>query len=335
MRCALVLVAACGSDPVHHVDGSVPDATVDGGVDLSYITLSPGWHAEVWRDLTALIPYVDMQFIDGTEIYDNGIASPFVVQGVQGNSLGIVAGRDIDLVTDSSFVVHDYGEHAPNTTGLPDDISSALWMADTIVLSSSSLNAGDGVFTIAADWSIAQTLVTNNTRRVALDPTGAFDAIGAPRIYYSDQAGVYRLAGGTKIFAVDDGTSMGFHGSTLVYTNRLSDTEVDLYSTTDVAGAHPMTLLATSTEIGIGEGAPESQTGLGWAVIDEAAVSQIDTNVAGNLAQVAKTTDANYDWTGVCVPPSTHPLGQKFPSLYVTEVNRTSGLQRILRLTQQ
>ena len=52
-------------------------------------------------------------------------------------------------------------------------------------------------------------------------------------------------------------------------------------------------------------------------------------------SQVALTNDPQYVWTGVTVPSSTHPLGQNFPSLYVTEDNRTLNQERVLRFTRQ
>src|SRR5450432_1612872 len=129
MRWALVIVAACGSDPIDRpIDAATADATVDAGPpNFSYISLAPGWKVDVFRDVTPLIPYIDMQFIDGTEIYSNEIGRPFVTQGLQGDALGICAGREIAILTPSSFALHDYGKHAPRSMGLPDGISSGVW----------------------------------------------------------------------------------------------------------------------------------------------------------------------------------------------------------------
>ena len=244
----------------------------------------------------------------------------------------MIAGREIAIITDQSFALHDYGEHPPNTPPYPDAISSAAWKDNAIVLSSSSANSGDGLFTLASDWSITHTLVDNNTRVVVLDPSGMFDGVGTAGLYFGNQNGVYRLAGLHLVMALDDASSLKIHKTTMVYTNRPSELVTDLISLTSTT--HIQTKLATSAEIEIGEGPPASPTGLGWAIVDESKVVEIDPAATGNLTQVATTSDRAYSWSGVAVPSGTHPLGMDFPSLYVTENNRALNLGRVLRFTR-
>jgi hypothetical protein len=247
----LILVAGCGSDPAKtadaatHLDGS-------GSADLTHITLASGWNVEVFRDLAPLLPYVDHQFVDGTEAYSNQVSAPFAISGTMGESLGIVGGRAILAVTATTFALHDFGHHAANTLPFPDLISAAVWKDNSIALSSSSANGGDGVFAIAADWTISSALVDNNVRDIALDSTGAFDSIGTPGLYIGDMSGVFRLAGDLKIVPSTDATSLVVVGNSILYVHRISDQSADLYQVT--TGTHAQALLLHAAVIELGEG---------------------------------------------------------------------------------
>ena len=307
------------------VDASHADAT--HGADLSHITLAAGWSVEEFRDLAALYPYVDQQFVDGPETYSNQVARPFAIAGGMGESLGVVAGRAILSVTATTFAVHDYGHHAPNTPPFPDHISSALWrLDDTLSVTSSSANAGDGVFSISSSWSITPAYTTNNVRDVALDPDGGFDAVGAPSLYYGDMSGVYRLFGNVMIVPSSDATSLHFVDGALIYVHSTSDASADLYQVASMT--HTQTLLLHAGAIDLGEG-PTPAPYLAWAVLDAARLGRVDPTEPSGFGEVASTTP-DYTWLGAMAPPQGHALGD---ATYVIESNRALGIDRVLRFT--
>lgn len=280
----------------------------------------------MFRDLAPLVPYVDQQFVDGTETYSNQVGAPFAISGSLGESLGVVGGRAILSLTATTFALHDYGQHPANTLPFPDFISSAVYKDNSLALSSTSANGGDGVFTIASDWTIANALVDNNVRWIALDATGAFDAIGTPGLYFGDMSGVFRLAGDLKIVPSTDATSLHVIGDSILYVHRVSDTSADLYQI--ASGSHAQTLLLHATVIEVGEG-PTSAPYLGWAVLDAARLGRVDPTSTEGFTEVASTTP-DYAWFGAMAPPAGHALGD---ATYVVESNRGLGVDRVLRFT--
>lgn len=320
------IVAGCGHDPTATTDAKHGDGSIgDAGSDLSHIALSAGWSVEVWRDVAPLVPYVDQQFVDGTEIYSNQIGGPFAISGAMGESLGVLAGRTIVSLTATTFALHDYGRHAPNTSPFPDEISSAVWKDNSLALTSTSLDGGDGVFTIASDWTIAVALTTNNVRHIALDPTGAFDAIGTPGLYFGDMNGVYRLAGRILIVPSQDAASVHVVGDKILYTSRASDTSADLYAIASTT--HTQKLILHAEVIDLGEG-PTPAGYLGWAVLDTHRLGRIDASDTG--FEEAASTTGDWVWTGAMAPPQGHALGD---ATYVVESNRVLNVDRVLRFT--
>lgn len=329
MRAAvcLIFVVGCGHDPTTTTDAAGhPDGTGSGSADLSHITLAPGWNVEVFRELAPLVPYVDQQYVDGPEVSSNQIRAPFAISGAMGQALGVVSGRAIIALTATTFALHDYGQHVPNAPGLPDLISSAVWKDNSLAVSSSSANGGDGVFTVASDWTISVALINNNVRQLALDPTGGFDAIGTAGLYFGDQSGVYRLAGKVLIVPSSDASSLHVAAGSLIYVHRLSDQAADLYQV--ATGTHTQTLLLHAAVIEVGEG-PTTSPFLAWAVLDAARLGRVDPTDPAGFGEVASTTP-DYTWFGAMAPPAGHALGD---ATYVIESNRALGVDRVLRFT--
>ncbi|MFT3693937.1 MAG: hypothetical protein QM831_12400 [Kofleriaceae bacterium] len=346
MRAAVLLVvAACNNQPASHsADAANPrDGIVfedaPSPTDLSYITLDPGWTVEVWRDVTTELPYVDADFTDGTEVYSNIISRPFLLSGTTfGDRLGIVSGRRMAIFDGVSFELHDYGQHAPNTPGVPDALSSVAQNNTSLYVTSTSANGGDGIFSVAADWTISSLTVINNTRYIVVDGKGTFDNAGVLEVYYGDLTGVTRLGAGTKIVTSTDANSLAINNGTLIYVEYEAEDMATVYSVasaTMVGGMHTKVPAFTSTDVLIGPGPPATSGKFGWAVVTSNVITEVGGPVTGNIPDgVAVSSDAAALWTGVLSVPTGHPLYNNGPTLFVTEYNTTVNRSRILRLTK-
>lgn len=298
--------------------------------DLSHIRVAPGWSAAVAYDFSTEHPYVDVDFVDGAEMYSNGPGKAFTLSLPYAQGIGVIAGRDILVIT-KGLEIHSFGAHPPNTAGLPDELTGAVWANPTLLATSSSLNDGDGVFGISANWTISQINTNNNMRDVTYDLAGGFDGVGVGAAYYGDITGVYRLGPPDVMVATSvDASSVHVAGDALLFVDRRSDTDADLVSVASTS--HTTTVLATSATIQLADGdalAPQ----LGWATLSHKQLVEIVPGAAP-FQSIAETTDPLFTWQGAAIPPPSHPLAMPWPSIYLVESNRALGIDRLLRFTK-
>jgi hypothetical protein len=332
----LVVAGACGRGGFGIVPDGGDDAdagsTTDGdvGPDLSHIAVSPGWTVEVFRDFSADHVYVEDDFLEATSIYSNAPIDLFVLHPPFPEALGMLAGRHVVVIDELRYEAHDYGQHLPNTPGLPDRLRGAVWTPEGIRVTSSSEGAGDGLFAIATDWTITQLASDNNARDVTWDAEGTFDALGTPRLYYGHDMGVMRGdANMTEPETIVGGNvhSLNIVGDVLVLTRTTTGGMAlrRIESTT-----HSASIVTMSELIMLADGAAPP-TALGWVVVDGKRLARANASAATPFTPIADTLDPDYVWWGAAVPPPTHRLGTPWPSLYVIESNRALDIDRILR----
>jgi hypothetical protein len=190
-QCARPLVCSPASGTC---ETTAVDAAIDAGPD--HVTVAPGWTVRVLADLTGVVPYRADDYTDGTnEVLDNAPIATAALYPPFTGDLAIAFGRALVEYTDGAApVVHDYRPAAPDMTG-PDELShlvfgtsadrgASLWIA-----ASSQLN-GDGVYVASPTWTLTRDSANNNGNGIAFDPTGAFDAVGKPSVYFIDQTGI-------------------------------------------------------------------------------------------------------------------------------------------------
>ena len=303
------------------IDGAV-DTAVDAA-PLQHVQLAAGWSAAVFQDFSAEHVYKANDFVDGTEQYDNQPEDVFALYAPFPAVLAITAGRSVIELNGTSFVAHDYGQHAPNTAGRPDNIGGGTFAAGlgVVLVASSSANAGDGTYEIAPDWAISGDVTLNNVRGVMWDRNGAFDARGSAEGYLGTQANVVRRSDGVAV-ATGDTRTMVVIGSQLWLTRDGGATErlIRVASLT-----HAETVIAESATIRIGDGAPPGY--VGWAIVDGRQVMGIRSN--GQLDMIAEHSDPEYVWHAVTSPEASHPLAGR---AYLLESNRTRDIDRIIAL---
>jgi hypothetical protein len=315
-------------------EGTQPsiDAPVDPPDDtappdpFAYITTD--LDIELFQDFSAQFAYDPLDFPETSETFDNQPSWVFALQPPFPAALGVVAGRQILVLSGSSYEEHDFGQHAPNQPQLPDHLTGAMFVANldgdpAIYASSSSQNAGDGSFIITPAWTISREQTTNNVRGVLFDTAGAFDNLGAPEGYLGSQLGIVKRSTNTTLVAGDN-QNLVLVGNDLLVTRHLA-ASVELRRIATIT--HAETLLATSTRIRLGEGAPPAGA-IAWALVDNARLALVRST--GALDVIAETTDPAFVWHAVAVPPTGHPQAGR---IYILESNRDRDIDRILALS--
>jgi hypothetical protein len=325
----LFVLAACG-----RVGFAQKDASANPNPELPYIELAPGWSAAVFNDFSDEHSYIDIDLVDPPEMYSNAPASLFVMSSPYPSALAVVAGRDVIELTSSTYAIHHVGATTtPNQTGVPDELTNGVFVPGAtpyVLLSSSSATLGDGTFRMTTQWQVSSDTSTNNTRCVAVDATGSFDAgtAAVPEVYYGSDSGVWRRSTQSQLFVGDSKTLKAAGGSLLV-TRAIGPGDQRLVKVDSfTAGMYPETELARSSLIELGEGEPPG--GIGWAVFDS---SRLVSVTATGVVEIARTSDASFNWEAAATPPAGHALATAQNIVYVLESNRTLDTDRILVLT--
>lgn len=321
----VLLVAGCGRvgfDARGHADD--PDAN-----PLPHVTLEPGWSAGVFHDFSAKHDYRAVDFVDGNEMYDNAPSSLFVLHAPFPQVLGMTAGRVFVELGATTYVAHDYGRHAPNTAGLPDELRGGTFvdsldnLGPVVLLASSSDNGGDGTYRVKPDYSIATDLVANNTRGIVWDGAGAFDARGTPDGYLLTSFSLTRRSDVTTQAPGDVKTGRIVDSDLLVTRTVVIDVDERLVRI--ASATHAETELHTATAIELGEGSPPSPY-FAYAIADRRRLMMFGPDGPRTVAEVP----AGYTLEAATAPPSGHPLAG---AVYVLEANRALDLDRVLVLT--
>ncbi len=307
----------------------------DGGPDappgeLDHIRTAPGWKARVFHEFSSRFTYVPIDFVDDNEMYSNQPDSLFVLRAPFAEALAVVAGRVVIELTASTYTAHDYGGHAPETPGLPDNLTSGTYVPDldgagpAVLVTSSSRHAGDGTFRVTPAWAISSDRTTNNTRGILWDAAGVFDELGLSEGYLGASNGVFRrdAAMGPAILAGDTKT-MHLAGLDLLLTRHLA-TSVQLVQVT--TGTHAERTLAERTMIELADG-PAPAPHLAWATLDLAQLALVRSD--GSLEMVAESTDAAFTWQAAAAAAPPHELAGP---VYLIESNRALDLDRVIAI---
>jgi hypothetical protein len=310
--------------------GEAPDAPVS---TVDHVVMAPGWSVAVYRDFSALHDYRDADFIDSDETYSNVPDRMIALSAPYPEELLVAAGRVAIELTDTAFVAHDFGQHLPDTPGTADALSCVRFVPDkggvpTLLVSSSSRNTGDGVYTLPPSWVLAPELSTNNVRCAIWDEQGRFDARGTPEGYLSTSSGITRQSDLQPIDFMDS-RSLRLLDPHLLVVRYASDTDMRLVRIT--SSTHAELELAQATSIELGDGAPPDG-GLAWVLLDLQRLTSITPS--GPLTEIARTSDPAFTWQAAVTPPAGHALATAPVIVYVLENSRALDLDRVLVLTR-
>lgn len=322
---------ACDADPP-----PPDDAANDAPSDLAHVRPAPGWAASVFHDFSARFDHVPIDFVDGPEMYGNEPDSLFVLRPPFAEALAVVAGRVVIELTAATYTAHDFGQHAPNTPGLPDHLRAGTWVPDldnagpSLLLVSSSANGGDGTFRVTPAWTITSDRTTNNTRGILWDATGRFDGLPAADGYLGTMGGLVRRSTGSAGAAIVPGDTKTMHlaGDDLLVTRQLA-TSVQLLQIT--TGTHAEKPITERAFVELAEG-PAPAPYLAWAILDSSVLVLIRAD--GILEIVAESTDPAYEWQAAAAAAPPHALAgtAAAPIVYVLEGNRARDIDRVIAI---
>lgn len=310
--------------------------------------LMPGWTADVWADFSNSFTYVPVQYMDVDVEFNNRPHHMFLLASPFEPGIGLVATWEIlEVRAPGTVVSHSFYPGTDDGTG-PDALFDAElcadWMATSpgICVAAGSQNGGDGIYRIGTDWSISRVSMDNNVCDLVYDPTGAFDGIGAPTLYWSGPTGL-RQFGGPVIYAgmlngafteiLPSGDVLTLHTDLvdsqrrrLVLLTSGAHEEIvvrEAMGTFErVARQHAGVFAAVTGDVG-------RLPGIGYAIYDTRELMRIEAD--GTPSVIARAGEG-WRWTHALVPPATHPLGQGAPAFYVLELNPTTEVNRIIRL---
>lgn len=333
-RLVIALVCAAGCGRFGFGDDSRPDVGSDAG-PYGYVDLASGWTVAAYRDFSSDFTFDSTDFIDGAELYSNVPSSMFLLRAPYPETLCVIAGRELLELTATAAISHDFGNHAPNVADLPDNIRWGTWASNVnagtpgVLIASSSDGTGDGVLSVSTLWQTTTTVPQNNTRAVAWDANGAFNAVGSPEGYLASSSGVRRYSDLTAVIGGDTNTIVVI-GPDLYLTRTITiDVDVRLIRVGSFSsGMNPEIELARASHLKVGDGTPTG--GIVWALLDQNRLGRV---VPGNLLEtIATSTDPDAKWYGAVTPPPGHALATAANLVYVLESNVTAGRFRVLTL---
>lgn len=300
-------------------------------LDGENVTAPPGWTVEVYRDFSADYEFRSMDFSEPMETYSNDTIRLFVVEAPFEPGLGIVAGRHVlELQASGAFVDHNYTPAAVDTVG-PDVITAGTFFpnidgAPAIVLSATSWGAGDGHYTLDTSWTLTQATANNNVWTVSADPTGRFDGLGLPALYWSGYEQALFRYGWVEIVPAASASDIQVlpGGEMLAVVQGAPASLVRIESVT-----HGVTQLMgpAMRSLTLVAGAPERFSGYAYALYDQRQLIELRRD--GSFTVLAET---DWTWASAVVPPASHPLGAGRPGFYILDKNRALDRDRVIRL---
>ena len=330
----------CGHNAPGKTDAGASDATdaaFTGDVALGHLELAPGWSVRVLADITGVVPYNPADFMNGTnEILDNAPVAIAALYPPFTGSLAVSCGRSIiELAADGTPTVHDYRPAMPDTSG-PDnigeitfgdtsDVGPALWM------SAVSQGAGDGLFRVDDQWGLTNDNADNNVTGVAYDPSGAFDNVGAPTIYFlAGDLGLLRrisAVASTAVFVETPANSfdrLQLTGSA-IFTQQDSSTgpmgSEDLVGV--LASTHAAAKIDNASNMIVAEGGASNSP----ATVVRAGSALVRYPDDGSALVIAQSTDPDWTLVAASLPRAPHAL---VGDIVVIESNRTLDRDDIL-----
>jgi len=295
----------------------VPDET---------IAVAPGLTMELYRDLSDDIVVSDTDFVDTDPISNLPTDLAYMERSPSKPGLAVVAGRSIfEVPEDGSAVVeHDFTPAAPDGTG-PDSINACATAMLTstgagLRCTTASLNAGDGVYHINANWDITRTRTTNNCSAPLLDPIGRFDQIGEPAEYHSC-SGTLQQANGTILAdGLFESLTVLASGDILGVDEVVNGSET--FALVRIGSlVHDRTFVANYTRLTLAEGALPPEPDLSYGLFEERQLVIIGPD--GALRPLA-TTEGPWRWLAVVIPRG------ESKHLFVLEVDEATNRERIL-----
>ena len=313
------------------------------------VTLPTGWTAEVWLDFSDDFDYIDVQYPDDPLSYSNRPHHMFLIPEPFEPGIGLVATWEIyEARAPDQFIKHDYRPVIEDSGG-PDAMWDAVfcgeWWSESagICVGAGSQREGDGIYRIELDWSIHRLSDENNVGDIEYDPTGAFDELGTPQLYWAGPTGLQRygdeaffsgmLNGAfTELLPTGDMLTMDTDDTTgehrLVYIESLTHNTATLLST---AESFPRVNQQNAGVYAIVSVDSSDLAGLAYVIVGAKQLVELDS---GGVPTVLAETDPDGDWmwAHAVVPPASHPLGADGPAFYVLEANPTTEVNRIIRL---
>ncbi len=346
-----VLVAGCGRlgfDPLP-LEDRADAAAMSVELPLEDAVFPDGWSADVWVDFSADYTYIDVQYLDVTYPMNNRPHHMVLLPAPFEPGIALVGTWEIwEVHAPDVFVSHFYypgKDDGPGPDAFFDAVFCEDWMgaAPGLCVAAGSQNGGDGVYLIGADWSIERISSTNNVGDIMFDPTGAFDDIGMPTLYWSGPDGLRRFGEGifypgmlnggfTEILPSDEILTMHTDENTglrrLVLLESISHDETVVLSTASpdasewVARQHAGVYATVA-------GDPGRFGGRAYAIVATRDLVEID---ADGAATVIAQAGPGWRWVHALIPPSSHPLGADTPAMYVLEFNPDLEINRIIRV---
>lgn len=329
---------AQGSGFVCGGTGIADDAGTDdtpSDAPFAYVQLAAGYNIDQFQDFSSSFTFNAEDWAEATQFHDNQPDYLFAIEKPYPESIGIIAGRVIYAIDGTSLAAFDFGQHPRNTAGQADNLTAGAMIRlsstatePTLIVTSSSEDAGDGMFTITPTGDIATDLAANNTRSLLADGDGAFDDLGLPERYLGTQGGLIRRSDQTMI-ATGDIRSLHVAGINDLWMTKSVNTDTQEQLFRVASTTHALTPHAARETFRLAEGPTLTPDATAYAVVDRKQI--VIVNADGSLDVIAELVDPSFIWTSVVVPPSSHSLAGK---IYVLESNRGRNLDRVLAITR-
>jgi hypothetical protein len=304
------------------------------------IRMAPGWTAEIYRDYSDEFTYDPADFPDEVEPYeqDNDPTALAILEPPFEPGLAIAAGRRILEIrhSDLAYTVHDFTPPAAEGDG-PDYIGHLVFSplginssGGSLLASSSSTNDGDGVFEVLPDWSMIRRTWSNNCRVIIPDPTGRFDATGAPDHFVAQANELVRHSDDARVFG-EITTSGILDGDDLLLTHTDWTTYWEVVRLESITRAETALLSGSPAypeRIFLTRVTPSGAAG---AMLLLNGISSIGTIDDTGWLPLLESLDPDWSWSNAVLAMPGSPFADGGPTLYVLSSNRSADRDRVLR----
>jgi len=333
--------SACGrfgfDDSGRSGDAGAGDAS-DAASDASdrHLHTADGWSISPLFELTGLVPYDAMDFMDGDDVRANDPSYVAALYTPFAADFAVIAGRSVIEVTVGGVgTAYTYRPTGANKAG--PDAPGRLTFADFgsgnvgLWMTSGSSDGGDGLFLIDREWHLALVNADNNSYPIALDPRGGFDGQGVATLYVGSQDTLARRTGAGSAPVTGLSWPPGVDELAVVGDALYMTVDNDVQVVLDrIDAGHHITQLTAQPSLNLTLAEGSTDTGL-FAIHDNSELVMISLT-DGTFTRRAWTDDTGWAWRAVCVPRGGHRLAGK---LIVLESNRMLDRDRLLLITPQ